>query len=178
MTTISSERLLLRALNKEDITERYVDWLNDPEVNQFLETRFASNSFESCRKFILDMEQDPCSHLFGLFEKETLKHIGNVKIGFINTNHKKGQLSLLIGEKSCWGKGYATETVRTITQWGFDKLGLERIEAGCYETHLASKYIFLKVGYLQEAYFRSSVSTEDGRIGSYLFSILKNDPIK
>ena len=178
MTSITSERLLLRTLNSEDVTERYVGWLNDPQVNRFLETRFVTHTLESCRKFVSQMEQDPCSYLFGIFDKETLEHLGNVKLGFINPHHKKGQLSLLIGEKSIWGKGYATEAVRTITQWGFDELGLERIEAGCYETHLASKHIFLKIGYTVDGYFRSSVAFEGRRIGAFMLSILRNEPIK
>lgn len=178
MTVISSERLLFRTLNKEDVTERYVGWLNDPEVNRFLEIRFASHSLESCRKFVSDLEKDPCSHLFGIFDKETLEHLGNIKLGFINTVHKKGQLSMFIGEKSRWGNGYATETVRSITQWGFDELGLERIEAGCYDTHLASQHIFHKVGYSQEGYFRNSIAFEGRRIGVFWFGILRNDRIK
>ncbi len=178
MTTITSERLLFRTLNEDDVTDIYVSWLNDPWVNRYLETRFASNSLASCKKFVTDMEQDSCSHLFGIFDKETLEHIGNVKLGFINTNHQKGQLSLFIGDKSRWGKGYAIETVRRITKWGFDELGLERIEAGCYETHLASRHIFLKVGYTQEGYFRDNIAFEGYRIGAFWFGILKNEPIK
>lgn len=89
MITTSSDRLFFKALNKEDITERYVGWLNDPEINQFLEARFVSHSLESCRNFVSDMEQDPCSHLFGIFDKETLEHLGNVKLGFVNVNHKR-----------------------------------------------------------------------------------------
>lgn len=87
-------------------------------------------------------------------------------------------MSLFIGEKSRWGKGYSIETVRRITKWGFDELGLERIEAGCYDRQLASRHIFLKVGYSQEGYFRDSIAFEGGRIGAFWFGILKNEPIR
>ena len=175
MTTIYSDRLQFRILGKEDVTERYVSWLNDPDVNQFLETRFASQTLDSCRQFVSDMERDPCSHLFGIFDNKTLEHLGNIKLGFINTNHLNGQLSLLIGEKSHWGKGYAAESARSITKWGFEELGLERISAGCYDTNTRSLRAFLKIGYSVEGFFRDSIVSNGRRIGSFSLGILKND---
>ena len=177
MTTIFSERLLFRTLGTEDVVGSYLGWLNDPEVNRFLETRFTPQTLETCRKFVSDMENDPCSHLFGIFDKETLEHIGNIKLGFINTNHQSGQLSLFIGQKSRWGQGYATESIRNITQWGFEALGLVRIEAGCYDTNMGSLRAFLKVGYSVEGFFRNSVVFEGRRIGVFRLGVLRNDQI-
>lgn len=177
VTTVFSERLLFRTLCKDDVTERYVGWLNDYEVARFLETRFVPQTLTSCIKFVSDMESDPGSHLFGIFDKESLEHIGNIKLGFINDNHKSGQLSLFIGEKSRWGMGYATESIRCITKWGFETLGLERIEAGCYDENMGSLRAFLKVGYSVEGFFRQGVAFEGRRIGAFWFAILKNDRI-
>lgn len=177
MTAITSERLLFRTLSKEDVSERYLGWLNDPDVNQFLETRFTSQTREACEKFVSDMEKDAASYLFGIFDKETFEHIGNLKLGFINTHHLSAQLSLLIGKKSCWGKGYATESIRCITKWGFDVLKLERIEAGCYDTNMGSLRAFLKAGYSVEGFFRNSVIYEGRRIGCFWLGILRNDQI-
>ena len=177
MTTIFSERLLFRTLGREDVTKRYLGWLNDPEVNQFLEIRFVPQTLQTCEQFISEMERDPCSHLFGIFEKETLEHIGNTKLGFINTTHGRGQLSLFIGDKSRWGKGYATETIRAITKWGFEVLGLERIEAGCYDANMGALRAFIKVGYSVEGFFRSGVVFGGRRIGTFWLGTLKDDRI-
>jgi len=175
VTTITSERLLFRTLGKEDVSERYLAWLNDSVVNQFLETRFTVQTRETCEKFVSDMENDSASYLFGIFDKVNLEHIGNIKLGFINTNHQSGELSLFIGEKSCWRKGYATESIGRITHWGFDELRLERIEAGCYDSNVGSLRAFLKAGYSVEGFFRKSVLFEGRRIGCFWLGILKND---
>ncbi len=177
MTTITSERLLFKTLSNEDVSERYLGWLNDPNVNRFLETRFTPQTKETCEKFVSDVENDPASYLFGVFDKVTLEHIGNIKLGFINTHHQSGQLSLFIGEKSCWGKGYATESIRCITKWGFEVLELERIEAGCYDTNIGSLRAFLKVGYSVEGFFRNNVVSGGRRIGSFWLGIIRNDRI-
>jgi RimJ/RimL family protein N-acetyltransferase len=175
MVSTSSTRLTFRKLQNVDVSEKYVSWLNDPEVNRFLETRFFPQTLESCRQFVADMDRDPLSHLFGIFEKESHQHIGNIKLGFINKNHMSGQLSLLIGEKSCWRKGYATESIKTITQWGFNELGLHRVEAGCYDANLASLRAFLNAGYTVEGYFRKSVLLNGVRMGSFWLGILREE---
>ena len=38
-----SGRLLLRLVRPQDCTERYLGWLRDPEINQYLETRYLKS---------------------------------------------------------------------------------------------------------------------------------------
>lgn len=178
MTTITSERLLYRTLCKEDVSERYLGWLSDPEVNQYLETRFVPQTRDACEKFVSEMDKDTASYLFGMFDKVTLEHIGNIKLGFIKTHHQSAQVSLFVGEKTYWRKGYATESIRCITQWGFKYLNLARIEAGCYETNIGSLRAFLKAGYSVEGFFRSSVVSNGRRIGSFWLGIIRSDQIE
>ncbi len=175
LTTVNSDRLFFKTLTKDDVSEQYLRWLNDPDINQYLETRFNPQSPETCEQFISDMEKDPSSHLFGIYIKDTLEHIGNIKLGFINTYHRKAQLSLFIGEKSCWGIGYASEAINSITKWGFDTLGLEKIEAGCYDLNTGSLRAFLKAGYSVEGYFRKNVIYNNKRIGSFWLGKLASD---
>lgn len=175
MENIETKRLYLRPLSESDVTQTYADWLNDPEVNRYLETRHSTQSVESCITFVQKCNQDNSSHLFGVFLKEGSVHIGNAKLGFINHFHSTAQLSLFIGEKSCWGKGLAFEIVHGLTEYGFKQLGLERIEAGVYEDNLASLRVFLKVGYNVDGFLRSHVVSNNRRTGSFWLGILKNE---
>lgn len=154
---IETLRLILRKLRPEDITEKYLGWLNDPEINRYLETRHVVQTLDSCREFVEKCNTTHGEHLFGVFLKSSDEHIGNAKIGFVNEHYKRGQLSLLIGEKKYWGKGYSTELVSALTEYAFNQLGLIRVEAGCYEDNLASLRVFLKCGYTVEGFFRNHV---------------------
>jgi RimJ/RimL family protein N-acetyltransferase len=140
-----------------------------------LETRHTKQSIESCKSFIENCNQDEFSHLFGVFFKESQQHIGNVKIGFIHNLYERGQLSLFIGEKNFWGMGLSTELVKGVTRYGFDTLGLHRIEAGCYEENLASLRIFLKAGYTVEGFLRDQVSIGERRVGCFWLGVLKHE---
>jgi len=178
VSIITSKRLFFRQLTKDDVSKRYLSWLNDPEVNRYLETRHTKQTRKKCETFVLDMEKDDASHFFGIFNQEDSEHIGNIKLGPINSHHLSGQLSLFIGDKTCWRRGYATESIRCITKWGFEVLNLERIEAGCYETNIGSLRAFLKVGYSVEGFFRKSIVSNEGRIGGFWLGILRSESIE
>lgn len=171
----ASPRLLYKRLTSADVSEEYVGWLNDPEITKYLETRFVQQTLETCRDFVERMNADANQHLFGMFDKEKDRHIGNIKLGFINTHHRKGQISFFIGDKAYHRKGLATEAVGAITQWGFTACSLQKIEAGCYDGNVASLRAFLKCGYSVEGYQRSSVDFEGQRVGSFLLGITSEE---
>lgn len=178
MSVIESKRIYLRTLSESDATDRYVDWLNDAEVNQYLEVRHSKQSIDTCKQFISDCNSDESSHLFGIFLRENDLHIGNAKLGFINRHHLTGEISLFIGDKSYWGKGYASEVVTSLTDFGFKELGLERIEAGCYESNLGSLKVFLNAGYTVEGFLRKHVISNGRREGCFWMGILRSEYIK
>lgn len=175
MIELNTQRLYLRPLKPSDATLEYANWLNNPEVNQYLETRHSVQSVESCRDFIINCNADPATFLFGVFLKETNRHIGNAKIGFINSIYKRGQVSLFIGDKGSWGKGLSTEVVKELSRYGFENLGLHRLEAGCYEDNLASLKVFLRNGYIVEGFMREQVVLNDRRLGCFGLGLLAHE---
>lgn len=176
--SFSSERLAFKTLEIGDVSDQYVQWLNDPEINRFLEIRFTPQTKCSCEAFVMTMKADSGNYLFGIYNKDNNKHIGNIKLGFINANHQKAQISFLIGEKNYWGKGFATESINRVTQWGFESLGLERNEAGCYEENLAAVRSFLKSGYVVEGFQRGGFEFNGYRVGCFLVAKLRGDSLR
>ena len=175
MSHLNSERLHLRPLCKDDASPAYAAWLNDPQVNRFLEIRHQQHSIESCRQFIEAVNNDPAHRLFGIFLTETGEHIGNIKIGFINQYYDTAQLSLFIGSTHAWGKGYATEVIRLVTRHAFEDLGLWRLEAGCYSENFASLRAFMKSGYAVEGFFRKNVVLSGKRQDCFWLGVLKDE---
>lgn len=175
MTVIAAGRLRLESLKESDATDRYAAWLNDPEVNRFLESRFSVQSVESCRNYISNMRADPLSHLFGMFDLESGMHIGNIKIFVARPVHRTGEIGLLIGEKPFWGKGLAADAIRAVTRWAFEFLELEKLEANCYDENIASLRAFLKSGYSVEGYRRKSYLSGERRIGAFTLGILRGE---
>ena len=44
---IISKNIYLRHLNKNDINQRYINWLNDKKTNRYLEARFTKHTIKS-----------------------------------------------------------------------------------------------------------------------------------
>jgi len=140
--------ITLKRLVESDVTEEYVSWLNNPKVSQFLECRFNSHSIASTKRYIAKLaKQDSSELIFGIYIEDGHKHIGNIKIGPINIFHKHAPVGLIIGAISEWGKGYASRSIRLVTEYSISHLGLESLNAGCYSQNIGSCKSFLKAGW-------------------------------
>lgn len=177
MIRFTSQRLDYRELQAEDVSADYTAWLNDTDINRFLETRFSPQDEASIRAFVTAQAATPDAFLLRIGLRNCDTHIGNIKLGPISHAHASAEISLLIGSRAHHGKGYATEAIRAVTEWGFAAHGLARIEAGCYADNLGSLRAFLKVGYTVEGFRRAAVITADGtRSGTFWFARLAGDP--
>ena len=148
-----SGRLLLRPVELTDANETYRSWMNDPAVIQYTESRFQSYSLEQIRDYVRSVQADSSSRFFAIIEKETGKHIGNVKIGHIHPVHRHADVGIIIGDKASWGKGYASESLQLIAWYAREQLQLRKLTAGIYANNLGSLQAFLKAGFVLEGRF-------------------------
>jgi len=142
--------IYLQAIDQTDANETYVQWLNDPLINQYLETRFHLQNLENVLTFINDMIAAPNEHLFTIRLTGTDQHIGNIKVGGIKPEHGIGDVSLFIGEKNAWGKGIACQAIKLISRYSFEQLNLRKLCAGAYKPNVASTKAFLNAGYQED----------------------------
>ena len=169
-------RIYLCYLTPEMVSEKYVGWLNDPEVNQYLEARFGvPYTLETAKSFVESQWKDPNTHMFAIMLKEDGRHIGNVKVGPINMHHKFAEVGIMMGEKSMRGKGYGTETIVLVSEYSFEKLGVHKLIAGCYGTNKGSERAFLKAGYAREGTVKSKFRSGSEYVDDIIFGKLKDD---
>ena len=152
---LESERLLLRPVELADVNETYRCWMNDPAVMQYTESRFQTHSLEQIRQYVLSVQADARSRFFAIVENESGKHIGNIKIGHIHPVHRHADVGIIIGDKACWGKGYAAESLRLVAGYARQSLQLHKLTAGIYANNIGSIQAFLKAGFAQEGRFAS-----------------------
>lgn len=148
---IHGKNLYLRSLDKDAVTKEYLGWLSDEKTNQYLEVRFnPPATLDELHDFIQTEKNREDSLMLGIFLNSSQKHIGNIKLGSINWRHRVGQIGILIGDQAQWGRGYASEAIDLITNYGFKNLNLAKINACCYASNKGSKHAFLKAGYSVE----------------------------
>jgi RimJ/RimL family protein N-acetyltransferase len=142
-----NKRIFIRQLLPEDVGDSYLAWMNDPEVTQFLESRWKVYQSDDLKSFVNSIRASENDFLFGIFLKESGEHIGNIKIGNINRIHRYADLGLVIGAKQHWGHGYATDAICLATEYAFQELNLNKLFAQIYAPNVGSQKAFEKAGY-------------------------------
>ena len=160
--TLRGNRVELSPVQIQDATDQYLSWLNDVEVNKFLETRWNSQTLETVISHIKKVSSSSTEVLLKIVVAAEGTHIGNIKIGPIDVNNKSAELSYFIGDKSFWGKGYATEAINLCVDYCFETLGLHKIQAGCFEKNIGSQKALLKSGFELEGRLRKRILDIDG----------------
>lgn len=107
---------------------------------------------------------------------------GNEFIGLIGINlgkeHYKNAEVWFQYDYKFWNKGYATESLRKILDFGFENLKLHRIEAGCAIENIGSISVLEKVGMFREAHTRKLLPLKSGWSDNYGYAILSTDERK
>ena len=172
---IRSNNLVLKNLEANDATSLYLNWLSDSEINAYLEVRFSPPSSElELMKYINDCNNSTNTILFGIFI-DNIGHIGNIKLGSIDWNHKIGEIGFLIGNKEHWGKGIAARSIKLICEYAFKNLSLFKITAGYYEENIASKISLINSGFFFEGKRISHCFSKEGRSDLILMGLINNN---
>lgn len=172
---LDGEHVSLRLVTLDDCTETYVSWLEDARVSQYLETRWTEQTLESIRDFVRGMLSSPSSYLFAILRRADGAHVGNVKVGPIDARHGFADVSYFIGDPSAWGKGLGTEAVQLATDFGFERLGLARMQAGLYSRNVGSQRVLEKCGYVVEGRLREKLLADDGRDDHVWLGLLRRE---
>ena len=172
---LQGNKLFLRNILLEDCTEKYVNWLNDSEINEYLESRLSVQTIESVSKFVSGIIQSNDNYMFAIVHKETDGHIGNVKIGPIHPVYKHAFVGYLIGDKNYWGKGLASEAVYLAAKFCFDILKLHKVNAGVIAPNIGSIKVLEKLGFQKEGCIRDDVLLGDNYINIYRYGVLETD---
>lgn len=172
---LRGQRLYLRPIQVADVNERYRRWMRDPDVTRYLECRFSNNSLDDLRTYVAELTNDPNARLLAIVLDENDRHVGNIKLAGINRIHGTAEVGLMLGEKDCWNKGYATEAIRLAMAYAFNELGLHKLTAGCYDVNPASARAFIKAGFVPEGLRREQFKCEGRRVGQILLGATRKD---
>ena len=158
---IGGESAILQSIRDEHITEEYVQWLNCKEINRYMETRHHQWTQREILDYVRTQNDSSDQLLLGIFLKSG-QHIGNIKLGPIDYIHKLASVSLFIGNKSCYKKGYATEVVMLLMDYAFNELGIKKLSAGMYSDNIGSLKTFLRAGFHLEGILKDHHVLSDG----------------
>lgn len=150
----------------------YCGWFADVDVTRYMLVRFPA-SLQQEEEWYTSMARSTSDVVWNIVVDGEI--IGNTGIHSIDWISRHGSTGSVIGNRSMWGKGYGSESVRLRTAYAFEELGLERLESESFADNVAMHRALEKSGYRKFA-TRSHYVYRGGRWHDcYLFEVLREE---
>lgn len=159
---LCGERVYLRPIEKDDMPLIRV-WANDPEIRA-LTGEVMPMSRAGADQFIERVKNEPDRVWFAVVLKENDHVIGEAGLLRIFTPWRTADLSIILGDKFCWGRGYGREAIHLLLDYAFGALALHRISIGVVGFNEHALRFYEKVGFKREGVQR------DGYFHNHQFS--------
>ncbi|MCP4177693.1 MAG: GNAT family N-acetyltransferase [bacterium] len=172
---LETERLILRNFEKSDL-----QFLFDIRSNEFIAAAAGIEIHKTLAESeeFLDKVFDSFASKTGInwviSLKESNTPVGDVGIWRLVTEHFKGEIGYMQKTEYC-GNGYMSEALSKVIDFGFNILGLHRLEATVSSHNKNSIKILNKMNFKQEAYFREDYFSNGKFFDSIIFSQLDKD---
>ena len=125
--------ITLKKIRQNNVSPKWVSWLNNKKVNKYSNQRFIRHTITSQNEFIKKKIKDKNSLMYGIYLNN--EHIGIIELTKIDLYHKNCIVSFMLGNQKYWGKGITSEALNQIIKIGFDKLKLKKITSSISGFH-------------------------------------------
>ena len=167
---IETDRLLLRKFRTTD-AEDILEYASDPQTLEYLIWQ-GSFSIEEARANIYDYYWSRPG-IWAVELKASGKVIGAIDLRLNNDDDKAG--FGYVFNRSFWGKGYATETLKAVISMCFEHLQLNRVESNHYVGNEGSGRVMQKAGMSCEGVSKQSVKVKGVFHDQVIYGIIRND---
>jgi RimJ/RimL family protein N-acetyltransferase len=141
---------------RRDLLPLYLRWINDFEVTRTLGQPLRPMTWEEEEAWYDRANGSQGDVGFTIYERATLRPIGNTGLHGINYREGTAEFGILIGEKDCWGKGYGTEATRLMLDYGFTALGLQSIMLRVHSHHERAIRAYTRAGFRHAGRWRQA----------------------
>lgn len=174
--TLESERLVLRPFRASDAAdvERHVSDKRIAEMTLNIPHPYPTGAADVWIASHRPKWEAGTLASFAVVERDTNELAGAVGL-VIEERHASAELGYWVAVAK-WSKGYATEASRTLIAFGFDGLGLHRIQARHRPGNPASGRVMQKAGMQFEGVLRDCLRRDGVFQDSVLYAILESDP--
>lgn len=151
---LAGKYVYLSPMNAED-AEKYVAWLSSAETTDGLGQTANVVSLESEKEWIA---KNSSGKEFAIVLNENDALIGNCGFNWTDPAKRSGEIGIFIGDKENRGKGYGSEAIALLLEFGFNVLNLHSVSLNFYSFNEQAAACYKKCGFREagrkrEAYF-------------------------
>ena len=134
--SISNSFLKIKNFEKKFINKKFVSFLNDKKINNFLSTNKKKQSINDALKYFNSFDNIKNFYL-AIIDKQTKKIFGTITLRKINKN--KCHLGFMIGDRKYLGTKYSYKSFNIFLCFVFHNLKFKKIIAGTDKKNLQSR---------------------------------------
>ncbi len=120
-------------------------------------------------------QQNGESHSFMIATRPEGVRIGFISLFDIKYPNAGAMFAIAIGDPAYRGKGYGSEALGMILDYGFDELGLYRVSLRVMAYNTAAIHTYEKIGFVREGTQRGAVWREGARYDIHHYGILRDE---
>lgn len=169
---IESKLIRLRAIEKEDL-KQLRNWRNEPEIKKFTR-EYRELSMQNQLQWLDSLASDKNTIMFAVETKKG-KLVGCTGLTYIDWKNSRAEVSIYIGDKNYKGKGYGTDTLKTLIKYGFEELNLHLLFGEIFEYNKANIGLFEKCGFKKDGVLRHRLYRDRKYWNSIIYSILDKE---
>jgi RimJ/RimL family protein N-acetyltransferase len=167
----------LSSQSAEDMSKAFVKWDRDTEMHRLADIDPAQLWSEKKLKEAVEKDAEKNLQAFR-FAIRTLAEdnlIGTVSLRVNMWTHNDAWLGIMVGDRDYWGRGYGTDAMCLIVQYGFIELNLRRITLGLHSYNLRALKSYEKVGFQMEGCRRGEGLRDGQRYDGFYMGILREE---
>lgn len=167
------KRVYLRPLAKEDLVHLR-KWSQDAEIRALI-GEAAPMSRADSESFLRKVYDDSSREWFVVVIRKSDQVIGEAGLLRMDPAWRATDVSVIIGQKEEWGKGYGTETIHLLLDYAFRHLNFHRVAIGVVGFNERAIRFWERVGFRKEGVHRDEYYY-DGKYYSFvMMSILEDE---
>ena len=170
---LTSQRLLLRRLQVHDV-DAIFNLRSNPEVMRYVNrplTRTKEEAMEWYEKVNANVKNNDGIMWCMALKEDVEKKIGNIGLWRIEKENYRAEIGYMT-DPLYQGKQLTTEAIRTVIDYGFNKMKLHSIEAIIDTENVASAAVLNKTGFVLEAKLKENVFYNGRFSDTAIYSIL------
>ena len=161
----------------EEVAKSMIKWNRDSEQHRLADSDPAQLWSEKKLKEFIEKraEGNPQGFRFWIRALEDDTLIGGSGLWVSSWNHADAWIGIFIGNRDYWSKGYGTDAMRLVVQYGFLELNLRRISLGLHAYNERALKTYQKIGFQMEGTMRGEVLKDETRFDSFWMGILREE---
>ncbi|RFC71036.1 GNAT family protein [Streptomyces sp. AcE210] len=170
---LTGEKALLRPFTEADATAM-ADAIEDPEVIRYTFEPSTELTVERLRAWYGSRSEQADRLDLAVTDRATGVVVGEVVLYDWNPANRSCTFRTLIGPRGR-GRGLGTEATRLIVGYGFEQVGLHRIQLDVYSHNHRARRVYEKVGFVEEGTRRQSQLRDGAWLDEVVMSILSHE---